>query len=222
MGGSGSFPIDIVLFGMIAAFLVLRLRSILGKRTGYEHPPKPYQPAQPAAAGPVIEGRAEAVPSPAARPLPEPTSPIGQTLLRMQQVDRNFTPAGFLDGAEKAFRMIVAAFAGGDRATLRNLLSEETANAFEAAIATREAAGHQQRTDIQGIQSATIVGADLAGTIASVTVRFVSDQINMTVDANQNPVSGTDAVTEITDLWSFERDLNKPDPVWRLVSARSA
>lgn len=222
MGGSSGFPIDLVLFGMIAAFLVLRLRSILGKRTGYEHPPKPFVPPEGAARGPVIDGRAEPAPTSASRSLPDPASPAGLALLRMQGVDRNFVPGGFLDGSEKAFRMIVTAFAAGDRATLRNLLSDDTFTAFESAITAREAAGHRQRTEIRAIPAATVAAAELTGTVANITVRFVSDQVSLTTDANQNPVAGTDAVTEITDLWSFERDLAKPSPIWRLVSARSA
>src|SRR5690349_12007618 len=124
MGASSGFPIDLILFGMIAAFLVLRLRSILGRRTGFERQAPPYQSAEGQnPAGPVIEGRVEA-PSPAARDLPDPSGPVGQTLVRMRSVDANFDPAGFLAGAEKAFRMIVAAFASGDRATLRGLLND--------------------------------------------------------------------------------------------------
>jgi len=222
MGGSSGFPIDLVLFGMIALFLVLRLRSILGKRTGYEHPPQPYMAPDAAGRGPTIDGRAEPAPTPVNRVLPDPASPAGAALLRMQEVDRKFSPPAFLDGAEKAFRMIVTAFAAGDRATLRNLLSDDTFHAFEAAVAAREAAGHRQRSEIRAIPSMAVETAAIAGTVATITVRFVSDQISLTVDGTGQPVSGTDAVTEITDLWSFERDLNKPDPAWRLVSARSA
>jgi len=221
MGGSGSFPIDLVLFGMIAAFLVLRLRGILGRRTGFERPPQPVQPAGPAVASPVIEGRAEPA-APAARALPDVASPAGQALLRMQALDRNFVPAGFLNGAENAFRMIVTAFANGDRATLRNLLSDDTYRAFEGAITAREAAGQTQRSEIRAIPSATIEAADVKGTLATITVRFVSDQISVTLDAKGNPVTGTDAVTEITDLWTFERDLTSAGPAWRLVAARNA
>ena len=222
--GGGGFPIDLVLFGMIAAFLVLRLRSILGRRTGFERPPQPYQPPPgPAAAqGPVIDGHAEPVATAAHRPVPEPVSALGQTLARMQAVDQSFDPAGFLDGAEKAFRMIVAAFASGDRATLRNLLSDDTFRAFEQAIAAREAAGHQQVSEIRGIPGVSIDGAELNGTVAQITVKFVSDQISLTRDQTGNPVAGTDAVTEITDLWTYERDLSSRDPTWRLVAARSA
>ena len=222
MGGSSGFSIDLVLYGMIAAFLVLRLRGILGKRTGYEHPPKPFVPADQAARGPVIDGRAEPAPAPVGRALPDPASPVGQALRAMQGVDRNFSPGGFLAGAEHAFRMIVTAFAAGDRATLRTLLADMTFAAFDAAITARDAAGHHQQAEIRAIPAATVEAAELHGSIATLTVRFVSDQISLTLDAQNHPVAGTDAVTEITDLWSFERDLARPDPIWRLVSARSA
>jgi predicted lipid-binding transport protein (Tim44 family) len=223
MGASGSFPIDLILFGMIAAFLVLRLRSILGRRTGFERPAKPYQPPPgPAAAGPVIDGHAEAAAPATPRTVPEPASAIGQTLGRMHSVDRNFDPSGFLDGAEKAFRMIVAAFAAGDRNVLRNLLSDDTYHAFDQAIAAREAAGQTQKSVIHAMHSATIENAELRGAVASITVRFVSDQTSLTLDKDGNPAIGTDAVTEITDIWTFERDLSSRDPAWRLVSARSA
>ena len=221
MGGTGGLPIDLILFGMIALFLVLRLRSILGRRTGYEHPPQPIQPAGRTLNSPGIEGRAEAT-AQSGRTLPDLASPAGQALLRMQALDRNFVPAGFLAGAEKAFGLTVTAYAAGDRATLRNLLSDETYQAFAGAIAAREAAGQTQTTQIRAIPSVGIEAAELNGNLASITVRFVSDQISLTVDAAKHPVSGTDAVTEITDIWTFDRDLTSIDPAWRLAAARNA
>ena len=234
MGSSGSFPLDLVLFGMIAAFLVLRLRSILGRRTGFERPPEQRAPLQPGAAGRVvpdgqvpdgkiIDGLAEPVaPAAPGRPLPDPASPPGQALLHMRRLQPGFDPSHFLTGAEAAFGIIVAAFAAGDRTNLRTLLSEDTYRAFEAAITARESAGETQRTEIRAIQSSTIEAADLRGNVADITVRFVSDQVNVTLGRNGNPVAGADAVTEITDLWTFERDLTSPDPTWRLVAARRA
>ncbi len=223
MGASSGFPIDLILFGMIAAFLVLRLRSILGRRTGFERPAPPFQaPAGPTAAGPVIDGHAEAAASPAAHTLPDPASATGQTLAQMRSIGPGFDPSAFLDGAEKAFGIIVAAFASGDRATLRGLLSDDTCHAFEQAITAREAAGHTQVSAIHAIHSATIENAELRGTLALITVRFVSDQTSLTRDKDGQPVTGADAVTEITDVWTFERDLASRDPVWRLVSASSA
>ena len=222
MDATGGFPIDLVLFGMVAAFLILRLRSILGRRTGFERPPQVQHPPGLAPVGPVIEAKAEPVAPTTKRPLPDPASPAGQALGRIHGADRSFDPARFLDGAEKAFRLIVAAFAAGDRTTLRSLLSDDTYTAFESALAARETAGHVQVSEIRGMETVAVEAADLRGSTASVTVRFVSDQLSLTRDRDGHPVLGTEAVTEITDLWSFERDLSSGDPTWRLVSARSA
>ncbi len=223
MGAGSGFPIDLILFGMIAAFLVLRLRSILGRRTGFERPPQPYQPPPgPTGHAPVIDGHAEPAAPASARAVPDPASPVGQTLSRMREVDRSFDPAAFLDGAEKAFRIIVAAFAAGDRNTLRGLLADDTYRGFEQAITARETAGQTQVSEIRAIDSAAIEEAELRSTTASIAVRFVSDQVSYTQDKDGHPVMGTDAVTEITDIWTFERDLATRDPVWRLVAARSA
>ena len=219
--GAGGFPIDLVLFGMIAAFLVLRLRSILGRRQGFERPAEPRAPLRSSLAeAPVIDAVAER-PVPA-RPLPDPATPVGQTLTRMAAVDRNFQPARFLDGAEAAFRMIVTAFAAGNREALRPLLSDDTFHAFEAAIKARETEGETQRTEVRAVHASTIEAAELRGSTADITVRFVTDQVNITTAKDGSVSAGTDAVTEITDIWSFERDLTSADPSWRLIAARSA
>ena len=224
----GSFPIDLVLFGLIAAFLVLRLRSILGRRSGFERPPQAdgvpeAGPVQVPGLSPVRRPAASAPPEPAVptRALPDPASLVGQELARMKTADRDFDPAHFLSGAEAAFRMIVAAFAAGDRVALRPLLADETYHSFEQAIAAREAAGETQRSEIRGIEQATIEQASLAGTHAAITVRIVSDQVAETLGADSRPVAGADAVAEITDLWTFERDLSDSNPAWRLAAARS-
>jgi predicted lipid-binding transport protein (Tim44 family) len=227
MGASGGFPIDLILFGMIAAFLVLRLRSILGRRQGFERPPEPHRPdlrvvpaEGPTVAGHVIDGVAEPVAAPA-RPLPDPASPLGQTLARMRQAGHGFEPARFLDGAEAAFRLIVTGFADGKRELLAPLLTDDTYRAFDAAIGAREANGETQRTELRAIRSATLEAAELRASHASLTVRFVSDQVNLTLGRDGQPVTGTEAVTEIVDIWTFERDLNASDPTWRLAAARS-
>ncbi len=221
MQATGGFPVDLVLFAMIAAFLVLRLRSILGKRTGFEGAPAPL--ARPVAGqpGPVIDGKVEPAPA-GVRPLPDPAGPIGRTLAAMQSADRRFDPTQFLTGAEHAFRMIVAAFADGDRARLRPLLADETYAAFERVIAARVAAGEHQRTEIREIEEISITDASLDGALATIVVRFVSRQINITTDRAGVPVAGTDAVTQIADIWHFERRLGQPDLTWRLTDARSA
>jgi predicted lipid-binding transport protein (Tim44 family) len=219
MGTTGSFPIDLVLFGMIAAFLVLRLRSILGRRTGFERTTQAFRPAT-EPAGPVIDARAE--PPTPARAVPEPASALGQTLARMQTIDHGFAPASFLDGAEKAFRLIVAAYADGKRDTLRPLLGPDIFAAFDSAITAREAAHETQKTEIRAITSATIETATLTGSVAAIEVRFVSDQVSHVTGADGQFSSGSEAVTELDDRWTFERDLTQRDPTWRLISARSA
>lgn len=220
--GSG-FPIDLLLFGMIAAFLVLRLRSILGRKTGLERPQREAGPVQVPGLGrpaaPTIDSRAE--PAAPARVLPDPASATGAALERMRAIDRNFDGARFLSGAEAAFRIIVGAFASGDRVALRPLLTDDVYRSFEGAIAAREEAGETQRSEIRSIEQAAIEGATLIGAVGSITVRFVSDQIAETLGRDGRPVAGADAVTEITDLWTFERDLSQPDPAWRLAVAQS-
>jgi len=231
-GGTGGFPVELILFGGIAAFLVIRLRGILGRRQGFERPPEqrpanvvdlraPGSPPRASNPPPVIDGVAEPLVV-IARTLPEPSSPAGQTLAAMSQVEPAFTPARFLDGAEAAFRMIVQAFAVGDRAVLRPLLTDDTYRAFDGAIAGRETANETQRTEIRAVGTVAVDAAELRDRLASITVRFVSDQVNVTMGPDGNPVAGADALTEMTDLWTFERELGAPDPAWRLAAARSA
>ena len=216
--GAGGFPIDLVLLGMIAAFFVLRLRGILGRRDGFE--PSQGTPRPAGRAAPVIEGRAE--PASTGRPVPDAASALGQALARMRRVDDGFDAQHFLAGAEGAFRLIVAEFAAGNRDALRPLLSDETFATFEGVITAREEAGEKQTSEIRAVHEATIEDAALEGTIAQITVRFVSDQISQTLDRNGRYVSGADAVMELRDVWSFTRDLARSDPAWRLVQARSA
>ncbi len=219
--------VEIILLAMVAGFLVLRLRSVLGRRQGFERPPQAegrpagYDPrgARPAADGAPEDAAlaAPAVASSARRTIPDRRTPAGQALARIAGVDASFDPSRFLDGAEAAFRMVVQAFAAGDRGTLRALLSDETYAGFAKALDAREAAGERQRTEVRAVNEVAIEAADLRGTVADITVRFVTDQINMTTGRDGDVVSGSDAVTELTDLWTFQRDLTSADPTWRLV-----
>ncbi|HQT84453.1 MAG: preprotein translocase subunit Tim44 [Acidiphilium sp. 37-64-53] len=217
------FPIDLVLLALVAGFLVLRLRSVLGKRTGYERPPLPDQQAVglrgPAA--PVIDGFAEAARAKPGRPIPSPHTNVGQVLGRIAQSDRGFDPVKFVDSAEASFRRIVTAFAAGDLTTLRSLLTPTVYATFEHAITQRAEAGETQQTEIKQIVEASIDEAEMLGDHAVIVVRFVSDQENFTRDRAGQVIAGTEAVTEIVDLWSFERSVNGSDPIWRLAAARS-
>ena len=218
MGGTGSFPIDLLLFGMVAAFLVLRLRGILGRKTGFE------RPAAPVAGKPGITPVIDAVAEPEAAPtrkLPAPGTLAADALVRIRQVEPAFDADRFLIGAEAAFRMIVKAYAAGDRVALHPLLSAETYASFESAIAAREQSGERQETEIRALLDVAVEEAMLQDHQARIVVRFVSDQVNQTLDRDGKYVSGSDAVTEITDLWTFERTLGDASPAWRLTATRS-
>ncbi len=219
-GNTGGVPVDLILFGLIAVFLVLRLRSVLGKRIGADRPPVgPVRRTAPE----TIDGRAE--PVSAARPLPDPASPVGRKLAAFRDIERGFDPAVFLRNAEASFRRIVEAFAAGDRHVLRSLLTDGAYTVFEGAIRAREAMGQTQRSEIRAIQQATIERAELlpggpgGGRRGQVEVRFVSDQISLLTGTDGAPVTGTDAVTELVDRWVFER-LYPGEAAWRLAESR--
>jgi predicted lipid-binding transport protein (Tim44 family) len=213
---------ELILFGMVAAFLVLRLRSVLGKRTGYERPAQPVAApgARPAETRPGGAPQA-AQPGQPHLVVPDARTPPGQALSRIGAEDPAFDAYRFLAGAEGAFRMIVGAFAAGDRTTLKPLLSDDSYAGFEHAITAREQAHETQRTEVRGVTELAIDAADLRGSTADVTVKFVTEQVNITMAADGSVAHGHDGVTELTDLWTFQRDLRSPDPTWRLVATRS-
>lgn len=221
------FPVDIILLALVAVFLLLRLRSVLGKRTGFERPPLPDQQPlgmrgpTPQPGAPTIEGAAEPQRARPGRPIPAPHTNVGQALGRIAQADRNFDSVRFIDGAEISFRKIVAAFAAGELTTLRALLTPSVFTTFEQAINQRAEAGETQHTEIKEIVEATIDDAELLGDHAAIVVRFVSDQENYTSDREGQVVAGTEAVTEIIDLWTFEKTVTSGDPTWRLAAART-
>ena len=118
--------------------------------------------------------------------------------------------------------MILHAFAAGDAATLRPLLSDEVFANFNGAIEERRKAGHTLTTTLVGIRSLDVIEADLQARNAVVTVKIVSDQINVTQDAGGKTVEGDPtAVTAITDIWTFSRNTRSRDPNWTLVATRS-
>ncbi|MDU6136408.1 Tim44/TimA family putative adaptor protein, partial [Bradyrhizobium sp.] len=136
--------------------------------------------------------------------------------------DPSFDPRHFLTGARSAYEMIVLAFANGDRRALRDLLSSEVYDSFDAVIKDREK--HEQKTETRfvSIDTAELVSADLRDRTAQLTVRFVSQMISVTRDKMGNIVDGNpDKVADITDIWTFARDTGSRDPNWKLVGTGS-
>ena len=232
---SGFVDIYTVIFLVIAVVIFLRLRSVLGRRTGSERPPydpfQPRKPAPPAARGDKVIELPRRTPSP---PLAPPTAPQGgviaasgttttsEGLAALAAADRSFNAAQFLDGAKIAYEMIVTAFAEGDRTALKQLLSAEVYDGFVQAISARDARGEKIEFKFVGIDKADITAVTVKGTTAHVTVRFLSKLVSATHDKDGKVIDGDPThVGDVTDVWTFARELASRDPNWKLVATES-
>ena len=232
------FDIYTIIFLALAVFIFLRLRSVLGQRTGRERPPyDPYSArdtVRPSTNDNVVAlpGRGGEGPTKPAEPAEPPVerwkgiaeagSAVAAGLDAIARDDRTFDAKEFIIGAGKAYEMIVVAFAAGDRRTLKNLLSREVYDGFEAAIRDRESKGEKAETRFVSIDRADIIGAELRARTAQVTVRFVSQLISVTRDRNGNVIDGSpEKVTDVTDVWTFARDVTSRDPNWKLVATEA-
>ncbi len=217
---SGFF--DIILFAMIAGFLVLRLRSVLGRRTGHERQrPDPY--AAPERGDNVLEfpERGPRDDEDGAEGAAAQT-PVAAGLTRIRIADPSFAPEEFLAGARAAFEMIVGAYAAGDDEALRPLLDDQVYANFKRAMDARRAAHEEVQTDIEAIKSVDIVDAGVDGTVAFVTIKVVSDQVNAVRNAAGEVVEGNpDYINTVVDVWTFARDTRSDDPNWLLVETRT-
>jgi predicted lipid-binding transport protein (Tim44 family) len=149
-------------------------------------------------------------------------APVAAGVARIRAADPNFDEGHFIAGARAAFEMIVGAYAAGDAGALRPLLSDEVFANFNRAIEERQKNGHTLSTTLVGIRSAEVIEADLQNRNAVVTVKIVSDQINVTRDGEGKVVEGDPAaVTTVTDIWTFSRNTRARDPNWALVATRS-
>jgi predicted lipid-binding transport protein (Tim44 family) len=213
---------DIILFAMVAAFLVLRLRSVLGRRTGNERRRELFvrRTAPPAEKGsPLVEPSSGLAPTPIPSP---PADVVAEGLNHIHRADPSFEPTHFLEGARTAFDMIVTAFANGDKAALRPLLSDDVFQQFVTAIDDRAVAKEALETRIMRLDNADIVEAELSGRNAHVTVKLISQQINVTRAMDGSIVDGhPEHPTEKTDYWTFARDTRSSDPNWVLVATSS-
>ncbi|MGE3148906.1 MAG: Tim44/TimA family putative adaptor protein [Pseudorhodoplanes sp.] len=224
-----------IIFLALAVLIFLKLRSVLGQRTGRERPPyDPYSARNTAAGDKVVAlpGRKADTAPPRtidAEPAPdrwkgiaETGSPVAAGLDAIVRADRTFDPQHFVAGARGAYEMIVSAFAAGDRRTLKSRLSREVYEGFEAAIRERENRGETVENRFVSLDEASITGAEMRGNTAQVTVRFVSQLISATRDRGGEVIDGSpDKVTEVTDIWTFARDVNSRDPNWNLVATEA-
>jgi predicted lipid-binding transport protein (Tim44 family) len=236
---------DIILIGLVAVFLILRLRSVLGKRTGNEPPPAARDPFTPPAAPPAAQprigdaspgGNDNVVPLPTVNAPPRvsqptsgpggiratvmPTATAGVAAIRT--ADPTFEPIPFTGGARAAFSTIVEAFARGDSAALRPLLDPPTFASFDAEIRARAGRREKHETTLIGFEASDIAAAEMQGDDANVTVRFISEQIQVTRDGDGQVADGNpNEVVKAVDLWTFRRNTKSSDPNWVLTKTES-
>lgn len=232
-------PLNILLLA-VALVVFWRLKSVLGTRTGTEKPPvDPFEtkrtdaPRGQEANGSVLRfpqsqpaPSTEAADREPAAPIwtgyAEAGSPLAASLEQIVESDPSFTPRSFVEGAKMAYEMIIDAFAKGDKAALKNLLSKEVFEGFARAIDDRDAQGQRVESRFVGIDEATIQAATLIGTKATITMQFVSELITATYDKAGEVIDGdAKEIREVTDVWSFERDVSSRNPNWKLVATQA-
>jgi len=241
---SEAFDIYTLLFLVLAVVIFIRLRNVLGRRTGNERPPyDPYTTPETKRAGApeanesvvaLPRGRSARAPVEASAPSMEDIetrlgryatkdSPLGQSLTSLMRADPGFDPAPFVDGAKMAYEAIVMAFAEGDEATLEQLLGTDVFEGFQRALRERETRGEKVLSSLVGIDKADIIEVEVKNRTAYVTVKFVSELISVTRDADGEVIEGDPKkVREVTDIWTFAREVASKNPNWKLVATEAA
>jgi predicted lipid-binding transport protein (Tim44 family) len=238
-------PWDIIGFAILAAGLGWKLYTILGRRTGNERSFDPLAGRNAAnPPRPVPESENDAAPAETANQAPSNVvllprdqrrleaalaaapEEVRQGLEAIAKLDSSFNPADFLSGAKVAFDMILTAFAKGDALALRPLLNDDVYRNFNAAIIERQRLNEKLTSTLVGILGHDIAAAEVIGegsrAEARITVKFTSQQINVTTDASGATVDGSPTeVATITDLWTFARQIKARDPNWQLVATDS-
>ena len=220
--------IDIIILAMAAGFIVLRLRSVLGRRTGHEPPQTPQagdaygRPSSPdnvVQMPPVARRGREGVMD--IEPAYQGT-PLEAGLVQLKIADPNFSVARFLEGAAKAFEIIVAAYAKHDTDTLKPLLSDEVYGGFASSIQEREDRGETAETELVVLKPPKLESLEVVDRRALVAVRFQSEQVNVIRAKDGTVIEGSrDHVESVTDVWTVGRDIASRDPNWMLVATRS-
>jgi len=212
---------EIILLALVAAFLGLRLYSVLGKRTGHEQEHMPRKIDTPLNERVPQDDVKPHVPDIAPAPKQAPTMVYDKAaepgMREIVAADRNFDVGRFMEGSKAAYGMILEAFWKGDREELKTLCDDDVYESFDAAIASREKNGETLENQLVRIEEARISDAEMEGRLARITVRFDADIAAVVRDKDGNLIGGSlsDAV-ETHDIWTFSRDLSSADPNWIL------
>lgn len=210
--------VEIVILAMIAAFLGLRLYSVLGRRAEHEEEPVPTR---------FDRSEGGNVPRPIAqasvdlprrnREIAEFPPAIERGLRDISAADRRFDLLTFLEGAKAAYGMVLEAFWRGDKEELRQLCDDDVYQSFSAAIDAREAAGETLDNRLIRIEDTVVNSASLDGRTARIAVSFVADIASVVRDKDGHVVAGSlDDAIESRDVWTFSRNVDSADPDWLL------
>jgi predicted lipid-binding transport protein (Tim44 family) len=227
-----SFDLSILVFLALAIFVGWRLYSVLGTRTdrdrqnsaGHSKPAlKLVQSTSIADTAPQHAADAVDEPDPTRwKGIAQPDTPLAEALDALLAAESDFNARHFVSGSRAAYEAIVVAFAAGDRNTLRDLLSRDVFESFVAAIAEREKRGETVETTFVGIEKADIRQVQLRGKTAQITVQFLSKLITATRDAAGTVTDGVvDKVVDVTDIWTFAREVGSRDPAWKLIATEA-
>lgn len=216
--GEGFQFIDIILLAMIAGFIALRLRSVLGRREHDDHPTV----TEPMGRTSYDRNAQEQAPRSDTVVRLESDPELRRAYREIRRVDPDFDADNFLEGAQSVYPVILEAFWKGDRETLKNFLSDEVFAQFGSAIKAREEADQEVEGRVVDFSDIRIAEAAVEGTLVEITVRFEAEIVSVTKDAEGKVVEGnvSDTVT-VTDLWTFERDAESDDPNWTLIATRT-
>jgi predicted lipid-binding transport protein (Tim44 family) len=245
MSGNNDLILTLIFLG-VAVFVILKLRAVLGTKTGFERPPEAIQRE--------IEERRNAAQNASAQdssrqdnvvPMPGVARPGMPAQPEMDQADRwkgiavagtplasgldavvaadpSFDPRGFVGGARGAYEMIVMAFAKGDRKTLKDFLAKDVYEGFASVITDRESRSETAETTFVSIDKANVVGAEMRDRMAHITVSFASKLISATRDKTGIVIEGSmEKISDVDDVWTFTRDVTARDPNWKLVATES-
>ncbi|MDP6681196.1 MAG: Tim44/TimA family putative adaptor protein [Pelagibacteraceae bacterium] len=198
---SSSFGfLDLILLAMLAGFIILRLRNILGRKTGY----------QGKSTNKFFSGKIEAL-----------KDIENNEAIKSGNIDENVKKQ-FLKGAEIAYEKIIMSFAKGDKKSLKGLLEKNMFSRFSEVIDERKAKQLKYETTFIGLKSSKILEYKKIENIYRVTVNFISEIITCTKDKNDNIIEGsTDTIKTVNDVWKFSKNMWSQDPTWYLFDTSS-
>ncbi|MFW0777814.1 MAG: Tim44/TimA family putative adaptor protein [Rickettsiales bacterium] len=217
---------DIIILALIAGFILLRLRSVLGQNTGDDNMDAFKKSMRTQAEQEPIIKLGDHNPKAKTKEEPEPDHylkdvtdlSVTSGLKAIKEKDAEFSATQFMQGAKMAFEMVFDGFAKGDKAPLKMLLSDELYQQFDAEIEARNKSEDKTETTLVSVNAKDITKAELDKNNARITVRFLSEQITVVRDKDGKIIDGDPSeVSEADDEWVFERNVTSKNPNWTIV-----